>query len=259
MNNKLITIIVLSFTIIFTGCEKNKNVDTLDQIQKRGEIIVGVKYDAKPFGYINANNQLVGYDVDLAKCIAKYLLGSADKVKFKQVTSSSRIMDLNSGTVDMVIATMSITGKRKAVVDFSIPYYISGQALLVPKNSDIGSMSALNGKKVIIIFGSTSEKNLRLIAPDAEIIGFRTYTKGYNALKRGYADAMTSDDTILLGFAIQDPSVKLLPQRYSQEPYAVAFRKGPSSEKLKDKVNLILENMRADGELDKLKAKWVSY
>lgn len=259
MKKKLITILVLSFAIFFAGCVKSKNSDTLDQIQKRGKIIVGVKYDAKPFGYINANHQLVGYDVALAKCIAKYLLGSEDKVEFKQVTSSSRIMALNSGSVDMIIATMSITGQRKAVVDFSIPYYISGQALLVPKNSDIDSMSGLNGKRVIIVFGSTSEKNLRLIAPDAKIIGFKTYTKGYNALKHGRADAMTSDDTILLGFAIQDPSVKLLPQRYSQEPYAIALRKGPSSEKLKNKINLILDNIRRDGELDKLKEKWINY
>lgn len=259
MDKKLITILILSFAVFLAGCEKNKNDDVLGQIQKRGKIIVGVKYDAKPFGYINANHQLVGYDVDLAKQIAKYLLGSDDKVEFKQVTSSSRIMALNSGVVDMVIATMSITRQRKEVVDFSVPYYISGQALLVPRNSDIGSMSGLNGKRVIIVFGSTSEKNLRLIAPDAKIIGFKTYTKGYNALKQGRADAMTSDDTILLGFAIKDPSVKLLPQRYSQEPYAVALRKGPSSEILKNKVNLILESMRTDGELDKLRKKWVSY
>lgn len=259
MEKKLITILILGVAVFLAGCAKNKDSDTLDQIQKRGKIIVGVKYDAKPFGYINANHQLVGYDIDLAKAIAKYLLGNENKVEFKQVTSSSRIMALNSGVVDMVIATMSITRQRKEVVDFSIPYYISGQALLVPENSDIDSMSDLNGKKVIIVFGSTSEKNLRLIAPEAKIIGFKTYIKGYNALKHGRADAMTSDDTILLGFAIQDPSVKLLPQRYSQEPYAVALRKGETSQKLKNKINLILENMHTDGDLNKLKGKWTNY
>lgn len=68
-------------------------------------------------------------------------------------------------------------------------------------------MSNLNGKKVIIVFGSTAEKNLRLIAPGADIVGFKTYTSGINALKQGRADAMTSDDSILRGFALQDRSL----------------------------------------------------
>lgn len=259
MEKKLITVLILCFAIFLAGCNKSKDTDTLEQILKRGKIIVGVKYDAKPFGYVNANHQLVGYDIDLAKYIAKSLLGDENKVEFKQVTSSSRIMALNSGVVDMVIATMTITRQRKEVVNFSIPYYMSGQALLVPRTSHINSMSDLNGKKVIIIFGSTSEKNLRLIAPDAKIIGFKTYTKGYNALKNGQADAMTSDDTILIGFAIQNPSLRLLPQRYSQEPYAIAFRKGETSDKLRNRVNLILENMKRDGALSRLKDKWTNY
>lgn len=259
MKKNIILILILFVAVFLAGCAKGKDKDVLETIQKRDKIIVGVKYDAKPFGYINSKHKPVGYDVDLAKHIAKRLLGDENKVEFKQVTSYNRIMALNSGVVDMVIATMSITKQRKEVVDFSMPYYISGQALLVPKNSNIDSMSDLNGKRVIIVFGSTSEKNLRLVAPDAKIIGFKTYIDGYNALKQGKAEAMTSDDTILLGFAIQDPSVKLLPQRYSQEPYAVALRKDEASQNLRIKVNSILDGMQHDGTLEQLKEKWINY
>lgn len=260
MKNKLLCIFTLCLVILITGCtKKTDNIDTLTKIQQRGKMIVGVKFDAKPFGYMNEKQELVGFDVDLAKCIAKSILGDENKVEFKQVTSSNRILALNSGKIDMIIATMTITKQRSQVIDFSVPYYVAGQAVLVPKNSKITSMSDLNGKRVIIVFGSTAESNLRLIAPDADIIGFKTYTSAYNALKQGHADAITSDDTILLGFAMTDDSVKLLTKRYTKEAYAVGFRRGLSSTNLKNRVNFIIESMRRSGELTKLKHKWVKY
>lgn len=260
MKKSLLSILILCLILFSAGCtKKEENASTLDKILKRGKIIVGVKYDAKPFGYLDNKNELVGFDVDLAKYIAKSILGDENKIEFKQVTPSNRILVLNSGKVDMVIATMTITNQRRQVVDFSIPYYFTCQSILVPKNSKITSMSDLNGKKVIVIFGSTAEKKLRLMAPEANIIGFKTYISGYNAFKQGMADAMTSDDTLLMGFAISDNSVKLLPQRYSREPYAIAFKKGHVSLSLKNKVNAILADMQRTNELEKLKHKWIKF
>lgn len=234
-------------------------MSTLAEITQRGKLIVGVKYDTKPFGYIDKNQHLLGLDVDLAKLIAKSILGDENKVEFKQVTPSNRILALNSGQVDMIIATMTVTPQRNEVVDFSVPYYIAGQAILVPTDSKISTMSDLNGKRVIIVFGSTAEKNLRLIAPEAKISGYKTYTDAYSALKQGRADAITSDDTILMGFAMQDKTLKLLPKRYSKEPYAVAFRKGAVTTELKEKVDFIIKDMIKTGDMNQLKAKWIKY
>lgn len=260
MQQKLLSIIAVCFIFFMSGCTKKAdNTDTLYKIQQRDKIIVGTKYDTKPFGYMDEDQQLKGFDIDLARYIAKSILGDENKVEFKQVTPSNRILALNSGEIDMVIATMTITDQRRKIIDFSIPYYIAGQSVLVPQNSEIKSMSDLNGKRVIIIFGSTAEKNLRLVAPDADIIGFKTYTSGYSALKQGRADAMTSDDTILMGFAEADNTVKLLPKRYTKEPYAIGFKKDPTSARLEAKVNSVLQIMRKDGELEKLKDKWVKY
>lgn len=257
MKNKILGLLILCLVFV-TGCtQKEDSMDTLDKIQQRGKLVVGVKFDTKPFGYLDERGQLVGFDIDLAKYIAKSILGDEDKVEFKQVTPSNRILALNSDKVDMVIATMTITPQRRAIVDFSQPYYVIGQGLLVPKDSKVTSMSDLNGKRVIVVFGSTAEKRLRLIAPEANVIGFRTYTSGYNALKQGRADAMTSDDTILMGFAIADPSLKLLPKRYSKEPYAVAFKKGAESLQLQNQVNRVIADMVRSGEMNQLKSKWV--
>ena len=258
MKKILLSILALCFIVLITGCTKKEdNIDTLAKIQQRGKIIIGVKFDTKPFGYMNEKQELVGFDIDLAKYIAKSILGDENKIEFKQVTPSNRILSLNSGQVDMIIATMTITKQRRAVIDFSLPYYVTGQAVLVPKNSQITSMNDLNGKRVIIIFGSTAERNLRLIAPESDIIGFRTYTSGYSALKQGRADAMASDEAILMGFALSDNSVRLLPKRYSQEPYGMAFKKGRTSATLKNQVNLIIDDMVRSGELKQLKNKWI--
>lgn len=259
MKKKLLLLFLMFFAILFTGCEKKEKTDALDKIYQRGKIVVGVKYDTKPFGYIDSHQKLVGFDVDLAHEIAKSLLGDENKVEFKQVTPSNRILALNSGQIDMIIATMTITPQRKQIVDFSSPYFIAGQAILVPQKSDIKSLRELNKKRVIIVFGSTAERNLRLMAPEAIVMGYKTYTSGYDALKQGRADAMTSDDTILLGFAMQDKSLKLLPARYSKEPYAAAFKKGKSSDRLRTKVDFIIKGLAASGELKHLKAKWIKY
>lgn len=260
MKKTLLLALSLFFLFFVTACNKHENnIDTLSKIMQRGKVIIGVKYDAKPFGYLNDKEQLVGYDIDLARFVAKTILGDENKVEFKQVTPSNRILALNSGQVDMIIATMTITKQRQQIVDFSIPYYITGQSILVPRDSTINSISDLNGKKVIIVFGSTGEKQLRELAPEADIIGFKTYTSGYSALKQGRADAMISDNTILMGFAMADKSVKLLPGTYSKEPYAIAFKKDSSSVNLENKVNFILKNMKLDGELNRLKTKWIRY
>lgn len=260
MNNKLLAILMLCIMILTSACNKKEsNLDTLSKIKQRDKVIIGVKYDTKPFGYINENQELVGFDIDLAKAIAKNLLGDENKVEFKQVTPSNRILALNSNQVDMVIATMTITPERKAVINFSSPYYMAGQAVLVPKDSKITSITDLNGKRVIIIFGSTSEKNLRMAAPNATIIGFKTYTSGFEALKQGRADALTSDDSILIGLAMNDPSIKLLPKRYTREPYGIGFKKDISSKRLEECVNTILSGMKSSGELNQIKNKWIKY
>ncbi len=260
MKNKALIIVIIFIIFTVSGCSKNQQKsDLLDQILKRQKIIVGVKYDTKPFSYMNENKELIGYDIDIAKNIAKNILGDENKIEFVEVTPANRISALNSDKVDMVIATMTATKERRKILNFSRPYYVAGQAILIPNDSNIKSMSDLNGKRVIIIFGTTSEKNIRLIAPDSNIIGFKTYSGAFAALKQGYADALTSDDTILLGFALSDNTVKLLPKRYTKEPYAVGFKKNDRTKRLERRVDSIIEDMEKQGDLNRLKNKWVNY
>ena len=254
---KKIVLALLFLCLICCSCGKKSVInDDLTTITQRDRLIVGIRNDAPPFGFKDKNGFTVGYDADLARLIAKGILGDEKKVEFVPVTASNRIMKLNSGEVDCLIATMSITTQRQQFLNFSTPYYMAGQAILVRSSSKAISLRDFTGKKLIIVFGSTSEKNLRSNVPEVTVIGYKTYNDAYNALKNGKADGIVADDTVLLGFSTNDKSVKLLPKRYSKEPYAVVFRKDDASINFTNKVNYIVENLQSTGRLNRLQEKW---
>lgn len=256
---KKIICLLLLIMVLCCGCGKKKEEapkDLLDTIKERGKVIVGVKTDTKPFGFLDKDGNNIGYDIDIARKISNLIFGDENHIQFVAVTPTNRIMMLNSGKVDMLVATMSVTSQRLQLFDFSSTYHIAGQAIMIRNGSSISSLKELNNKKVIIVYGSTSEKNLRLAVPDAIVIGYKTYPDAYKALKAGKAEAIVADDTILLGFAVDDPSVKILSKRYSMEHYAVAFRKGKKSERLLDRVNFMIETMVRSGEISRLQEKW---
>lgn len=255
---KLISI--LSITVLLISCNNNNEnkPDLLNKIKARGYIIAGVKYDAKPFGFVDTDQQLKGFDIDLLKEIAKKILGDKNKIEFRQVTSATRIPELTSGNVDIVAATMTINDKRKRVISFSDTYYIAGQTLLIPKNSTITSISDLSGKVALVVLGSTSEKNIRETVPDSKILGFRTYNEAFSALKSGRGDALTTDDTIIAGMISEDPDqFKMLSERFTQEPYGLGFKKSEETKSFQNVVNKSLQDMKDDGTLEKLRIKWM--
>lgn len=253
-------IIALLIIVMFVCCgctnKKEQTVSTLDTIINRGELIVGVKTDTYPFGFKNANGKFLGYDVSLAKLIAKGILGDENKIKFVPVSAFDRIYKLDSQEVDMVIATMSITQQRQQIMDFSTPYYTAGQALLVKKGSKIKNLKDLKGKRIIVVFGSTSEKSIREMVQMAGIIGYGNYADAYKALKQNKGDVLAADDSILYGFAHKDNSVVLLPKRYTKEPYAVAFRKGEESKQLIKAVDEIINTETRNGTLKKIRKQY---
>ncbi len=253
----LIFAVLVAFYFLVLKPEKYVAVDVYEDIMQRGYIKVGISTDSKPFGFKNKEGQLVGYDVDLAKYIAQYLLKNPEKVVFVPVTPANRMIKASTGEVDIIIATMTITPQRQEVMGFSIPYDSAGQALLVKSNSEITSVGDLSGQNVGVIWGTTAEKNMLNLVPTANILGFKSYKDAYNALKNGKINAITSDDTILSGYALDDNEVKLLPKRYSREPYGIGFKKGKTTIKLKENLDFAIEDMKQKNIINRIHKTWL--
>jgi putative glutamine transport system substrate-binding protein len=231
--------------------------NSLDAIKKRGTIKIGVKYDAPPFGVLSPQtNQVTGFDVDIARAIAKKILGSPDKVELIQVKSDNRIPLVQNGDIDAFVATATITPARMKTIDFSNVYYRAGQSLLVKRGSAIKSYKDLDGKGVCSVQGSTPEQTIRRLVPKANVVTFETYPECLTALRGGRVDAVTTDNVILGGFEAQDPSqLELVGGLFTFEPYGIGIRKGNTS--LTKAINEVLAEMKKSGEYAKLHEKWL--
>ena len=231
--------------------------NSLDAIKKRGVIKIGVKYDAPPFGSLSPQtNQVTGFDVDIARAIAKKLLGSPDKVELVQVKSDNRIPLVQNGDIDAFVATATITPARMKTIDFSNVYYRAGQSLLVKKNSPIKSYKDLDGKGVCSVQGSTPEQTIRRLVPKANVVTFETYPECVTALRGGRVDAVTTDNVILGGFAAQDPTqLELVGGLFTFEPYGIGVRKGNDS--LVKAINDTLADLKKSGEYAKIHEQWL--
>ncbi|MHB8984340.1 MAG: ABC transporter substrate-binding protein [Eubacteriales bacterium] len=227
----------------------------MDTIKARGFLIAGVKNDVPLFGQLKPGaTEPEGFEVDLMKELAVKIFGDPSKIKLEKVESKTRIPMVQNGQVDIVAGTTTVTDERKQQVDFSDVYFKAGQSLLVKKDGPIKSIEDLKGKKVSTAQGSTSVKNIRAKAPDAEILEFTTYTECFLALEQGRVDAMTTDNSILLGFAKDDPNYVLTGGLFSDEPYGLVMQKGhPEWVQF---VNDWLKEIQKNGKFAEIYKKW---
>lgn len=232
----------------------------LDQVCSDGVFNAGVKYDSPPFGFVDENGDVTGFDVDLVREIGKDLTKACKKpvkVVLKQVTSKNRIEFVQNATIDLAAASATATYGRMDSVDFTNTYFIDGQRLLVPAGSSIKSVRDLAGKRVGTAQGSTSEANLKTAAPKATIVSLQQYTDAFTALQQGRVDAVSTDSTILLGLkaSAPDPSkYAIVGSFFSSEPYGMILKQNDS--KWRNFVNESLSRMGSDGTYRKIFTKW---
>lgn len=230
---------------------------TMARLQQAGKITVGVKFDQPGFGLKNpTTGDVEGFDIEIAKLIAQAIFGgTADeaktKISFVESVSKNREPFLQAGTVDLVAATYTINDTRKKVVDFAGPYFVARQDIMVKKdNAAIKSVADLNAKKVCTVKGSTSEKNVRAKAPQADVQLFDTYSLCAEALTDGRVEAVTTDNTILAGLVKQsNDAFKLVENPFSDEPYGVGLKRGDDA--FREFLNKTLEKVAANGEWKK--------
>ncbi|MGY1497125.1 glutamate ABC transporter substrate-binding protein [Streptomyces sp. QTS52] len=213
------------------------------------KIKVGIKFDQPGIGLKEPDGSFSGFDVDVATYVAKQLGYEPDKIEWVETKSADRETALARGDVKFIAASYSINDKRKAKVDFAGPYLLAHQDLLVKADSTIAKGTDLNGKNLCSVTGSTSAQNVHdTIAPKANLRENSGYSECIAALQSGAVDAVTTDDSILAGFAAQDKykgQFKLAGLKLSNENYGIGVKKGDTA--TVNKINTALEKMVSDG------------
>lgn len=192
---------------------------------KDGSITIGVKYDQPGLGFKKAGSDApAGFDIEIGKILAAKLGIPASKITWTETISDNREPFLQKGTVDLVIATYSINDERRKVVGQAGPYYITGQQILVKKGSDITGVEDVKGKEVCSVTGSTSLKQIE--EKGAKGVGFETYSQCRDQVLDGAVEAMTTDGSILLGYAAENPDeLEVVGEPFSEERYGVGYAK----------------------------------
>lgn len=269
MKKQLVLLISLLtiITLVIAGCggaNAPKASTTADSIpadvkaiKDRGVLKVGVKVDVPKFGFKNPQTgKIEGFEIDLASALAKKIVGDENKVEVQGVTAKTRGPLLDNGEVDLVIATFTITEERKQSYNFSDPYFTDGVGLMVKKSSGIQDLKGLDGMKIGVAQSATSKKAIQEAADKAGVkitfLEFGTYPEIKAALDAGRVDCFSVDGAILYGYL--DDSTVILADRFSPQQYGAASKK--SNEGLAKIANDTINEMKQNGELDKLLQKW---
>lgn len=233
----------------------------MEEIQNKGVLTVGVSADTILFGAQNPfTNEIEGFDVDMLRLVAKAIFGpdGGDKLEFKVITYAQRIPSLQDRSVDLVAHTMTINCRRWNQIGFSATYYDAGQRILVRNDADadtqtIDTLDAA-GARVCAPEGSTNIDNLD---PYANIVkvGVVDITDCLVLFQQGKVDAITADDTVLAGFADQDPYAKVVGPLFTQEPYGIGANADDVD--LIQFVNKVLADAKANGQWKQIRDRWL--
>jgi putative glutamine transport system substrate-binding protein len=233
-----------------------ENATTAARIRARGYLVVGVRYDLLPFGYITEEGEVAGFDVDLGRELARRWLGDAEAVRFRQVRSDTAIEHLQAGDVDIVIAALTHTWDREAGADFGLPYFTDGQALLVQAAdaATIGGPSNLEGRSVGVVAWEEAEGVLQEMVPFT--LTLQTYARfdaAVEALGLGDVDAVADLRRRLFWGKYMLPEASLVGP-YTSAPVALAFLQNDPF--FADLVNLTFQEVVADGTYTDLYTRW---
>ncbi|GAA2056486.1 glutamate ABC transporter substrate-binding protein [Williamsia deligens] len=229
----------------------------MEQIFARGRLIVGLDVGSNLFSFRDpVSGDIQGFDVDIAKEIARAIFGDPQRVEYRILTSGDRIPALQQRDVDVVVKTLSITCDRLQDIAFSTVYYEASQRILALRNSTISTAADLAGKRVCAARGTTSIARLQQQVPTVRMTTVPTWADCLVVLQQGGVDAVSTDDAILAGLAEQDPYVHVVGSSLGDEPYGIGMNK--DSPDLVRFVNAVLDKIRADGTWYSIYNRWLS-
>ncbi|MBK5211051.1 MAG: transporter substrate-binding domain-containing protein [Coriobacteriia bacterium] len=269
---KKMLVLVIAFALVLSvtalvGCGTEEAATTgstgvssdIQKIKDAGVLKVGVKVDVPNFGYKDPKtNKIDGFEIDLARQLAKRILGDESKIQLEPVTAKTRGPLLDNGQLDVVIATFTIKPDRLLQWNFSDGYYTDEVGILVKKNSGIAGLKDLNGKKVGVAQGATTKDAIEAeiatqkLSIKPNYLEFASYPEINAALESGRIDAFSVDKSILTGYLSSDKVI--LAEGFAPQEYGIATKKG--NDGITEECNTMLKEMTANGEMATLLKKW---
>lgn len=223
---------------------------TMARIAARGALVVGIDQSTVPLSYRDPRSGvLTGLDVRIAQEMARAIFGDPNRIRFRIESSAERIPNLRSGQVDMVVQAMTVTCDRKRQIGMSSVYYDAAQRLAVPAVSPVTSIAELGGRPVCSIAGTTSIATLQA-ARGADgrppvVVAVPQNSDCLVLLQQGQVDAVTTDDTILAGYALEDPRLAVRGAPLDSEPYGIGV--ASQNTDLLRFTNSVLDRIKLDG------------
>ncbi|MEL6813856.1 MAG: transporter substrate-binding domain-containing protein [Cyanobacteria bacterium J06598_3] len=259
----------------------------LSEIRDRGYLIVGVKNNRPPLGFIDGEGNPAGFEIDIARRLAAELLGDPAAIEFVPVSNVERVTAVLEDRVDIAIAAITITAPRRRIISFSDPYYLDGVAFLT-RQPNVQQLRHLGTGRIALLERSSAVAHVRYILPVARLVGVRSYAEGRQLLASGEVDAFAGDASVLSGWLLNDQlrsgdafpfegglqgtdgldgdetlspnyglsNYRLLESIISAEPLSVAIPKGTQYDSLRASVNLALRRWHAEGWLQERATAW---
>lgn len=223
---------------------------TMAKIVKRGKLVAGVKNDLPLFGYLDPKtNEYTGFEVDVAREIARALLGDPNKIEFKSATTRTRIPMVKEEVIDIALATITMTPERAKEVDFSDVYFVTGPALGVLKDAAMPGrkLEDYAGKTIAVTKGSVYEKLLKERVPSIKVAQIETHAEILQALQTKRVDGVVTDETNLQSMGRHDPNlIVAVPPFEPFSKYGAAIKQGrPEFVRF---VNGVIQQLKASGK-----------
>jgi polar amino acid transport system substrate-binding protein len=227
----------------------------LETIQQRGYLIVAVKDNTRPLGFTDEDGNLTGFEIAIATRLAEALFDDPRAVELRPVTNRDRLPAVLNDDVDIAIAGITVTPMRERVVNFSLPYYLNGTALIT-RDPAIQSLDALEQGAIALIEGSDAISPVNYTLPRATLIGVPSYQAAYDWLEMGDVDAFAGDLVVLAGWIQEYPDYWLLPTVLTAEPLAITLPKGNQYNSLRRFINDEIRQWHDEGWLESEATFW---
>ena len=252
---KFIAISLISLGL--TACNQNSQpkdkpdsepaaLSSIEQIKKNGVVRIGVFSDKPPFGYLDAEGKNQGFDVEIAKHVAKDLLGDENKVEFVLTEAANRVENLKANKVDIIFANFTITPERKEAVDFSKPYLKVALGVVSPKDKPITDISQLKDQILLVNKGTTADSFFTKKHPEVKLLKYEQNTETFDALKDKRGVGLAHDNLLVLAWAKENPQYTVgITSLGEQDLIAPAVKKG--NQELLDWLNKDLEKLAKEG------------